>query len=161
MQAWLLAGSIAPHAFGRRHWSIAKAWASTPGFRNGGGFRNARWRFRNGLFRLRRDGAGSTDDPDWTWRRLLLAHKLLTRRPVQHPPSVHRASGPSVFSWCSVPNDNNWLRRQLDISNEQAKSRRVHAPRVRLRYSPRSYSSLLSMGCEPQPPSEPAWRGGG
>jgi hypothetical protein len=30
MQAWLLAGSIAPHAFGRRHWSIAKAWASTP-----------------------------------------------------------------------------------------------------------------------------------
>jgi hypothetical protein len=30
-----LAGSIAPHAFGRRHWSIAKAWASTSGFRNG------------------------------------------------------------------------------------------------------------------------------
>jgi hypothetical protein len=95
---WLLAGSIAPHAFGRRHWSIAKAWASTPGFRN------ARWRFRNGLFRRRRDGAGSADDPDWTWRRLLLlTEQPLTGCPVQHPPSVHhRASGPSVFSWCSV-----------------------------------------------------------
>jgi hypothetical protein len=101
---WLLAGSIAPHAFGRRHWSIAEAWASTPGFRNGGGFRNARWRFRNGLFRRRRDGAGSADDPDWTWRRLrLLTEQLLASCPVQHPPSVHhRASGPSVFSWCSV-----------------------------------------------------------
>src|SRR5262249_51100467 len=78
---WLLAGSIAPHAFGRRHWSIAEAWASTPGFRNGGGFRNARWRFRNGLFRRR---------PDWTWRRLLLlTEQLLTRCPVQHPSSVH------------------------------------------------------------------------
>src|SRR5262249_13980538 len=103
--------------------------ASTPGFRNGGGFRNARWRFRNGLFRRR---------PDWTWRRLLLlTEQLLTRCPVQHPPSVHRASGPSVFSWCSVPNDNNWLRRHLDIRMNRPKSGRAHAPRAREVFSKR------------------------
>jgi hypothetical protein len=71
---WLLAGSIAPHAFGRRHWSIAKAWASPE--------------FRNGLFRWRCDGAGSADD--WTWGRLLLlTEQPLTRLPVQPPPSAH------------------------------------------------------------------------
>jgi hypothetical protein len=32
---WLLAGSIAPHAIRQAYSSIAKAWASTSGFRNG------------------------------------------------------------------------------------------------------------------------------